>query len=130
MGTGNGWHVGDLSHTSHVPDGSRRKAVPGRNGTFLTKWGSAGSLDGQFNQPIGLAVDRSGNVFVADSGNARVQKFTNEGTFVGTVGCSGAVDGGFGFPWGIAIEPASGRLVVSDIASDVTLQRIQAFACP
>ena len=57
--------------------------------------------------------------------NARVQKFTNEGAFLGTVGCPGVVDGGFGFAYGIALDSASGRLVVSDI----TLNRIQTFAC-
>jgi hypothetical protein len=46
-------------------------------GTFLTTWGSAGSGDGQFNQPEGIAVDnKNGNVFVADEFNARIQKFS------------------------------------------------------
>jgi hypothetical protein len=44
-------------------------------GTFLTTWGSTGSGDGQFNQPEGIAVDKNGNVFVADNGNHRIQKF-------------------------------------------------------
>src|SRR5439155_11111231 len=44
-------------------------------GTFLTKWGSNGSGDGQFNTPVFVAVDGSGNVFVADNGNDRIQKF-------------------------------------------------------
>ena len=34
--------------------------------TFITKWGSSGSEDGQFNYPVGVAVDSSGNVYVAD----------------------------------------------------------------
>jgi hypothetical protein len=45
------------------------------SGTFITKWGSRGSGDGQFNDPWGIAVDASGNVFVADTGNDRVQVF-------------------------------------------------------
>jgi tripartite motif-containing protein 71 len=32
--------------------------------------------------PSGVAVDSSGNVFVSDSGNDRIQKFTNTGTFI------------------------------------------------
>ena len=39
-------------------------------------WGSLGSGDGQFfGGPLGVAVDGSGDVFVADNGNNRVQKF-------------------------------------------------------
>ena len=44
-------------------------------GTFLTKWGTYGSGDGQFINPTGVAVDGSGNVFVGDTGNHRIQKF-------------------------------------------------------
>ena len=39
-------------------------------------WGSAGEGPGEFDQPVGVAVDAEGNVYVADSGNARIQKFT------------------------------------------------------
>jgi tripartite motif-containing protein 71 len=46
------------------------------SGSFITKWGSLGSGDGQLNQPAGVAVDRLGNVYVADAGNNRIQKFT------------------------------------------------------
>jgi DNA-binding beta-propeller fold protein YncE len=44
-------------------------------GTFLTKWGSPGSRDGQFYYPSGVAVDGSGHVFVTDGHNNRIQKF-------------------------------------------------------
>jgi len=42
---------------------------------FVTKWGSYGSGNGQFYNPNGIAVDSSGNVYVADSGYSRIQKF-------------------------------------------------------
>src|SRR5437870_8169714 len=64
-------------------------------GTFVTKWGSFGSGDGQFNQPRGVAVDGSGNVFVDDTGNNRIQKFTNTGTFVTKWGSFGGGNGQF-----------------------------------
>ena len=44
------------------------------SGTFITKWGSYGTGDGQFRYPSGVAEDSSGNVYVADEGNHRIQK--------------------------------------------------------
>jgi len=46
------------------------------DGVFLARWGTSGSADGEFDGPAGIAVDASGNVYVADDGNARVQKFS------------------------------------------------------
>jgi hypothetical protein len=40
----------------------------------IPKWGSRGSEDGLFEWPFGIAVDGSGNVYVADSSNHRIQK--------------------------------------------------------
>src|SRR5208337_4063187 len=48
-----------------------------------------GSGDGQFNQPVGVANDSSGNIYVVDFGNNRVEKFSASG-FVGSAGgCTG-----------------------------------------
>jgi tripartite motif-containing protein 71 len=45
-------------------------------GTFITKFGTGGSGDGQFNFPIGVAVDSStGNVFVTDTFNGHIRVF-------------------------------------------------------
>jgi DNA-binding beta-propeller fold protein YncE len=41
----------------------------------ITKWGSSGASNGQFISPLGVAIDSSGKVYVADSGNNRIQKF-------------------------------------------------------
>jgi len=42
---------------------------------FLSTWNISGIGDGQFNNPTGIAVDISGNVYVADTWNNRIQKF-------------------------------------------------------
>ena len=56
------------------PDESFRVQKFGADGTFVTKWGSLGNGDGQFWVPRGVAVDSSGNVYVADSDNDRIQE--------------------------------------------------------
>ncbi len=93
-----------------------------RQPPFLTEWGSQGSGDGQFANPTGVAVDGSGNVFVADF-NSRIQKFTNTGTFLTKWGCPGSGDGQFSFPTGVAVD-GSGNVFVADGNN-----RIQKFAC-
>jgi len=47
------------------------------DGTFLKSWGSRGSDDGQFRSIHGIAIDASGNVYVADTGNDRIQVFSD-----------------------------------------------------
>ena len=51
-------------------------------GKFIRKWGSHGSGNGQFDTPIGIAINPNGYVFVADYLNDRIQKFTNTGTLI------------------------------------------------
>jgi len=45
-------------------------------GQNLRSYGGPGRSSGQFVEPYGLSVDGAGNVFVADTGNSRVQKFS------------------------------------------------------
>ena len=49
--------------------------------------GTSGTEQGQLNAPRNLAIGPDGNLFVADSGNHRIQVFTPEGDFVTTWGC-------------------------------------------
>ena len=46
------------------------------DGIFLTKFSSLGSGNGQVNHPAGIALDQNDNIYIADSGNARIQAFT------------------------------------------------------
>ena len=50
--------------------------------TLSSSFGSEGSGDGQFLNPCGVAFDSTGKVYVADSGNHRIQVFTAEGQFL------------------------------------------------
>jgi len=63
--------------------------------TLLLSWGNHGSGDGQFNIPIGIAIDSSGYIYVVDMLNYRIQKFTPTGTFITKWGSRGNGDGQF-----------------------------------
>jgi DNA-binding beta-propeller fold protein YncE len=89
---------------------------------FITKWGSFGTGDGQFNGPRLIAVDSSGNVYVADTANNRIQKFTSTGSFLSKWGSLGTGDGQFDWPTGIAVD-SSGNVYITDFNNN----RIQKF---
>ena len=61
--------------------GNQRVAKFDKNGVFIKSWGSKGTEPGQFAAARAIAVDAQGNVYVADSGNKRIQVFDNDGTF-------------------------------------------------
>ena len=52
------------------------------DGEFVSQFGSVGSGPGQFDLIHGIAVDRSGRIYVADRRNHRIQVFTSEGQFI------------------------------------------------
>ena len=58
---------------------------------FITAWGGGegwkkGTDNGEFNNPNGIAIDTAGNVYVADSTNYRIQKFTGAGEWLWSFG--------------------------------------------
>jgi sugar lactone lactonase YvrE len=96
---------------------------------------SRGATDGpsdaaRFSNPSGVAVDRTGNVFVADQDNHTVRKITPDGivtTFAGAAGETGSTDGigsaaRFFRPAGLAFD-ASGTLFVADTGNH-TIRKI------
>ena len=66
--------------------------------SFVLKWGTVGSDDGQFLLPRGIAVDPAGNVYVTDaSGDSRgqIQKFDANANFIARLGQNNATAQGF-----------------------------------
>jgi sugar lactone lactonase YvrE len=90
--------------------------------TFLLKWGTSGTAEGQFITPRGIAIDSAGNVYVADVGSTSVEKFDSSGTFLLRIGTNGDVPGGFVEASGVAVD-AAGNIYTSDYFTD----RIQKF---
>ena len=83
------------------------------DGTIIRSFGARGHIPGDFNFPTDLDLDASGNLFVLDSMNARVQVFNPEGKFVREFGERGTALGSFQIPKGIAVSP-SGHVYVTD----------------
>jgi DNA-binding beta-propeller fold protein YncE len=71
----------------------------------------------------GLDVDKQGNVWVAERGNERVQKFDAEGNFIMMFGSPGDQEGQFAHPRHVAVDSALQYVYVADSRN----HRIQKF---
>ncbi len=116
-----------------APDGSFYVADSRNNrivhfdpsGTLINQWGGSSGNDpnnpnpnapeGKFNEPWGVAVGPDGSVYVTDTWNYRIQKFTPDGKFImmwSTFGQAGQQDTFYG-PRGITVD-GQGRVYVVD----------------
>ena len=97
-------------------------------GTGIAGFGGDGGLakDAQLNQPEGVAVDASGNLYIADTDNNRIRKISPNGVIVtiagtGIAGFSGdgglATDAQLNQPEGVAVD-ASGNLYIADTGNN------------
>jgi len=89
-----------------------------------SQFGESGSGDGQFSTPVGVAVsDISGDVYVVDEGNNRVERFDSEGTYLAQFNGSEAPTGQFSQPSSIAVDnttgAAKGDVYVTDTGHEV-----------
>ncbi|MBN1465548.1 NHL repeat-containing protein [candidate division KSB1 bacterium] len=68
------------------------------NATFLFAFGEQGERPAQFNRPLGVSADAQGNIYVTDTGNNRLQKFTPYGELISFIGGFGWSKEQFQYP--------------------------------
>ena len=109
-----------------------RKITPGGVVTTIAgRGGSEGATDGpggiaRFRHPRGIAVDRKGNLYVADTGNHTIRKITPAGnvtTLAGSAGFQEATDGAarvarFASPEGVAVD-RNGTVYIADTGNQL-----------
>lgn len=120
-----------LDGTLYVSDSGHNQVVayaPGapRNGPGVQVVGP-GSLPGRVEDPGGLAVDAHGRLAVADSGNARIERFTADGTYLDSYRGEGSAK--LQRPEGIFVTPP-GDLLVADAAASVIVRAKETLPPP
>jgi DNA-binding beta-propeller fold protein YncE len=114
-----------------VDDENNRIQKFDRSGNFVAEWGRKGirkwdrevetkadEVEGKFYRPRGIAVDPSGYIYVADSGNTRIQKFDGNGNFIIQWGGPGRGKGKFKEPIGVAVD-SRGYIYVADSGNNL-----------
>jgi DNA-binding beta-propeller fold protein YncE len=92
-------------------------------------FGTEGSEAGVFNAPRGIATSPDGSIYIADSGNHRIQHFAQDGSLLNAWGSfadatvSAAPGGTFNAPWDVAVGP-DGSIYVADTWN----HRVQKFS--
>jgi len=134
----------DSSENVYVMDAGNARilkfACPGGTcGGGSVFFNSVSSGSGQFNAPTHMAVDGYGNIWVADSGNNRIQEFNSSGAWLLTIGggavsssssCSCASGNGalyFNNPTGIAFDSSNNLYVVDNSNNRVVILQYNAI---
>lgn len=104
-----------------------------RGGKLISEWGSKGDEPGQFNDPHGMDFDSKGNIYIADTANHRIQKFSPDGKYITSLGGEmGINDDQFIMPFDVAVDSSDNVYVVDNgfahnIANDVSVSYVKNF---
>lgn len=90
----------------------RAREGPGSPGTWHVLAGDQ-TGPGQFDAPFGVAVDAEGNVYIADTGNHRIQKLSPAGQPLAQWGSRGDGPGQFNNPLSLALD-GQGNVYVAE----------------
>jgi DNA-binding beta-propeller fold protein YncE len=118
-------------YVSELDNKIRMISTSGVVTTLAGNLGRVGSANGlgtmaSFNQPSGIAVDASGNIYVADAGNNLIREISPAG-MVSTLAGSGAAGSAnsssldmasFNHPMGVAVD-AAGNVYVADAGNNL-----------
>jgi tripartite motif-containing protein 71 len=99
------------------PEGTHETEISNRP-SYSSSFGSYGSGNGQLREPEGgLATDASGDVWVSDTENSRLEEFNSKQEFVRTVGSSGEGAGQFKTTYGVTVD-SKGNVWATDEGND------------
>ncbi|MCG3179140.1 MAG: hypothetical protein BIFFINMI_01471 [Phycisphaerae bacterium] len=135
-------HVNNSAHYHKCLQGVTRIPFDGK-GEMTTFAGTLapdarGGGPGQFDDPVGVACDGQGRVYVADHMNDRVQVFSPEGRFLKAIAANKptrvridpATGGIYVFSWGLATEHMARVLNDTRVVVPATLTRFKSFDDP
>lgn len=113
---------GTYDNGTPVPDDYYTITITVNNGTL----GGTGTGNFEYWSPFGLDIDESGNIYVADMVNHRVQIFDSNGVFIRTLGITGEEgtdNAHFKYPYSVAVNK-DGNIYVADMGN----KRVQVFS--
>ena len=93
--------------------------------SYVSEWGSDGIGNGKFTQPLDIAIDSSGYLYVTDlsSVSNKIQKFDSNGTFITAWGNLGFGPGTFTSPAGIDVDKSHNNIYIADFGSPDTVYK-------
>ena len=98
----------------------------------VSRFGSNGAGDGQFQYPRSIACNSTGEIVVADWNNSHIQVFDRNGKFLFKFGSNGNGNGQFDHPQGVTVDQRNNQIVVADshnIAFRSLMRRAPSFVC-
>jgi tripartite motif-containing protein 71 len=84
---------------------------------FQSTLGASGAGELQFSDPVGDAVDASGDTWVADTGNNRIEELSAAGKYLKAFGKAGSGAGQLSKPAAVAVSPVNSFVYVADVGN-------------